>query len=178
MLSVFCFNLVGYRYVFDLLEASHHNRLEAKLDAADYDEHSLISIKTKFSVPYSYLSKSDKFERWNGEISINGAKYKYVKRRFFADSVELLCLPDTRANQLQEAKHDFFKSSNDLQASQGKSQESGNTFAFKNMLSEYCEQLPDWDLAILITQQPRHSSYLSFIQQYKGDTPCQPPDLA
>jgi hypothetical protein len=177
-LSLLCFNCVGYRYLFDYLEEKHDQKLEAKLNADDYEESSLISIKTAFSIPYSYLSKSDKFERWNGEIEIDGVEYKYVKRRFFADSVELLCLPNTTATKLKEAKQDFFKSTNDLQANQGKKQDSGKLPVFKNTLSEYCEALPDWDLAGIQIKSLQNSSYVSFISQYIGDTLCQPPDVA
>jgi hypothetical protein len=178
-LSVLCFNCVGYQYVFNLLEQNNDRQLEAKLDQDDYDESSLISIKAAFSIPYSYLSKSDKFERWNGEIEVNGVQYKYVKRRFFNDSIELLCIPNITATKLKEAKHDFVRMSNDVQSDQqGKKQDPGKLPVFKSLLSEYCEDVPDWTARINSTKLLHHSSYTTFIPQFIGDSRGQPPDLS
>lgn len=170
-----CFNAVGYRVVFDYLEKKHNQHLEAVLDREEYDESELISIKTSFRLPY--YNVSDKFERWNGEIKINGVHYKYVKRRVFNDSIELLCIPNTGATKLNEAKQDFFRVTNDLSSNENKKQDSGQLPAFKNLLSEYCQQVPDWDLAIAAARQSYSDFYSPLIPQYTGDSPGQPPDL-
>jgi hypothetical protein len=176
-LSVLCFNCVGYRYVFDYLDNKYSNQLNAKLNNGEYDESSLISIKTTISVPYGYLAKSTEFERWNGEIEIGGVKYHYVKRRFFRDSLELLCIPNMVATKMKEAKQDFVKSTSDQQNDNGK-QDQGKIPSFKNLLSEYSEQVPEWCIALETAQQVNHSFYLQLISQHKEDTPCQPPDAA
>ena len=124
--------------MFTWLEKEHNTKFEAQIDDNNYDENSLISIKTAFSIPYGYLDKSDKFERWKGEIEIDGIKYKYVKRRFFSDSIELLCIPNMMAMKLKEAKQDYYRFSNDLQSDAGKKQDQSKAPAFKNLLNEYC----------------------------------------
>jgi hypothetical protein len=177
-LAVLCFNWLGYKFVFSYLEQRHDQRFEALLDEENYDESSLISIKTAFSIPYGYLNKSDKFERWKGEIEINGIQYKYVKRRFVNDSLELLCIPNIAATKLKEAKQDFYRLSNDLASDQNKNQDQGKVPAFKNLLSEYCEEIKEWNASIVAVQQTHYSSYSLFTSQYTGDTPGQPPDLA
>lgn len=174
-LSILSFNWLGYRFVFDLLEAKHSRQLEARIDLDNYHEEDLISIKTSISLPY--YNNSTTFERVNGEIEINGIQYKYVKRRFFSDSVEVLCIPNITATQIQTAKENFYRQTNDLQTSeQGKKAPAAP--AFKNLLSEYCDQLADWDLVLF---QPAHlyNPYSSvIIHSFKADTPAQPPDLA
>lgn len=177
-LCIFCLNLLGYRYIFDYLEKKHDQQFEADLDDDQYDESSLISIKAALSIPYSYLSKSGKFERWKGEIEIGGIKYKYVKRRFYSDSIELLCIPNLTATKLKEARQDFFRISNDLPSNTGKKQDAGQRPVFKNLLSEYCEPVSDWNLAIASLKHDYQSSYGWFIPTYTGDSPGQPPDRA
>ena len=163
--------------MFALLEEKHNSKFEAQLDENNYDESSLISIKTSFSIPYGYLNKSDKFERWKGEIEINGVEYKYVKRRFFKDSIELLCIPNMMATKLKEAKQDYYRFSNDLQSDQNKKQDQSKVPAFKNLLGEYCEEIREWDTAIAAVKQTHYSSYSLFTSQYVGDNPGQPPDV-
>jgi hypothetical protein len=174
-LAVLCFNCLGYRAVFDYLEKKHNRHLEAILDQENYNESELISVKTSFRLPY--YNASDKFERCNGEIKINGIHYKYVKRRIINDSIELLCIPNMAATRLNEAKQDFFRVTNDLSSNGDKKQDSGQVPAFKNLLSEYCQQVPDWDLAIAAIRRSHHFSfYLLSLPQYTGDSPGQPPE--
>ena len=55
----------------------------------NYKESQLISPKVPVSyIPYYNNSKS--FERIDGQIEIQGGLYKYVKRRIYNDSLELL----------------------------------------------------------------------------------------
>jgi hypothetical protein len=162
--------------MFAWLEQKHESKIEAQIDENNYDESSLVSIKTAFSIPYAYLNKSDKFERWKGEIEINGIEYKYVKRRFFKDSIELLCIPNMMATKLKEAKQDFYRISNDLQSDNNRKQDQSKVPAFKNLLSEYCEEIREWDAAQVAVKQTHYSSYSLFVSQYIGDSPGQPPD--
>ena len=163
--------------MFTWLEQQHNTKFEAQIDQDNYDESALVSIKTAISIPYGYLNKSDKFERWKGEIEINGVQYKCVKRRFFSDSIELLCIPNITATKLKEAKQDYSRLSNDFQSDQGKKQDQGKVPVFKNLLSEYCEDIREWEAAMVAVQQSHYSSYSLFTSQYIGDTPAQPPDF-
>jgi len=176
-LSVLCFNWLGYKLMFAWLEQKHEAKFEAQIDENNYDESSLVSIKTAFSIPYAYLNKSDKFERWKGEIEINGILYKYVKRRFFKDSIELLCIPNMMATKLKEAKQDYDRFSNDLQSDASKKQDQSKVPAFKNLLNEYCDEIREWDAAQVAVKQRHFSSYSLFVSQYVGDSPGQPPDV-
>jgi len=175
-LAVLSFNWLGYKLVFQYLENRHNTHLEAKLDKGDYDEKELISIKTASHLPY-YNSSSEEFERWDGQIVVNGIQYKYVKRRFYNDSVELLCIPNMTAMKLKEARQDYYRISNDLQSDASKKQDQSKVPAFKNLLNEYCEDIREWDAAQVAVKQTHYSSYSLFISQYVGDNPGQPPDV-
>ncbi|MBI1344423.1 MAG: hypothetical protein GC171_15990 [Terrimonas sp.] len=172
--SVLCFNWLGYRYVFDYLEKKHNQQLEARLDKDNYNENELISIKTAFPIPY--FVNSNKFERWNGEIEINGVLYKYVKRRFYNDSIELLCIPNPTATAIKTARHDFFRFANDLQTNnQHNKQES--LPIFKNLLSEFCQPVPDWDFSRMETKRQYWNRYLFFIPEVHPESKGQPPEF-
>ena len=88
--------------------------LETKLDNNDYDEAQLVSIKVPVT-QLAYYNSSATFERVDGQIQSGGITYKYVKRRLYDDTLEVLCIPDHTAMQLETAKNDFFKLVNDLQ---------------------------------------------------------------
>ena len=116
------------------MEETASAKLEAQLDNNDYDENQLISIK----IPVTYLpyyNNSKQYERVDGQIEIEGVKYKYVKRRIYNDSLEMLCIPDHNVMKLLSAKNEFFKFVNDLQhPGQNKNPNSGSS---KNILSDY-----------------------------------------
>ena len=120
LLFILLFNFIGYRFVTSYLEERADNRLEARLDQNEYDDAQLISIKTPIT-HLAYYNNSNQFERVDGKVEINGIQYKYVKRRFFKDSAEMLCIPNPTAMRLQSAKDEFFKLVNDLEhTGQGK----------------------------------------------------------
>jgi hypothetical protein len=103
--------------------------MEAQLDNNNYDETQLISIKVPVS-RLAYYSSSKSFERVDGQIEVNGIIYKYVKRRLFNDSLEVLCIPNDAAMRLNTAKDEFFKLVNDLQVnSQSKKGNSHKDFS-------------------------------------------------
>jgi hypothetical protein len=114
LMAILLFNWAGFRMLSFYLEQQADTQLESQLDKDNYDESMLISVK----VPAGHLpgyTLSRQFERVDGDISVNGTRYKYVKRRVFNDSVELLCIPDQQGTQLLNARDDFFKLVNDLQ---------------------------------------------------------------
>jgi len=99
-------------------------QLEANLDEHNYKESELISIKVAANLPY--YTNSETFERVNGEININGVAYKYVKRRMYNDSVELLCIPNVVKTGLENARNDFYRLANDLVSNNSSKKSTGS----------------------------------------------------
>lgn len=136
LLGTLLFNWFGYQLLTDYLQYRSDKKLEAKLDDNDYDEAHLIELKVPVSLPYQ--TNWDDFERYNGEIEIDGVHYKYVKRKVYNDSLILLCLPNESKMQIENARENFFKLVNDLQSTKSqKNSEKHHSLAFKNLLSEY-----------------------------------------
>lgn len=112
LLGILLFNSGGYLLFTDYLESRSDNQLEASLDANNYNESELVSIKVAANLPY--IANSQQYDRVNGEITLKGIQYKYVKRRLYNDSVELLCIPNLAKTGLQNARNDFYRLANDL----------------------------------------------------------------
>jgi hypothetical protein len=134
LLSLLIFNWVGYHLLVFCIQETVSSKLEAQLDNDDYDINQLISVK----IPVTYLpyyNNSKSYERINGQIEIEGIKYKYVKRRIYNDSLEMLCIPDHEVMKLLSAKNEFFKFVNDLQhPGQNKNNSPGPS---RNFTSDY-----------------------------------------
>lgn len=127
LLGVLLFNWGGYRFFTSFLEHRADTRLEANLDENRYDESDLVSIKVAANLPYyTTYTHSGKFERVNGEINIKGVNYKYVKRRLYNDSLELLCIRNVEKTGVQNAKDQFFRLANDLTNDNTSSKKSGH----------------------------------------------------
>ena len=168
-------NWYGYQLVIDFYEQEHTRQLEVKFDQEEYDESELISVKTHFPLPY--LVNSAEFERWDGEINIDGILYKYVKRRFINDSIEFLCLPDHQSMRLQSARDNFFRLANDLQNNDAnkKTDQSGLP-SFKQVLNDYCEEIKGFDFSLAETTISHHSVYSLLHSDFCITSPGQPPE--
>jgi len=126
LMGILLFSWYGYRLVSSYLEDKANRQLEARLDQDRYDESELISIKVP-STHLSYYNSSTQFERVDGQIEVGGVQYKYVKRRLFNDSLELLCIPNHAAMSLQTARNQFFQLVNDIQQHNGQSKKADHS---------------------------------------------------
>jgi hypothetical protein len=127
------FNWCGYRWVMNVMQDRADLRLEAKLDRNDYDESELIEIRVPVNMPYQTDWAS--FERYDGEVEVNGIHYKYVKRKVENGQLVLKCIPNKAKQALETAKTDFFKGTNNLQPESP--QKSSVPQSVKNLLSEF-----------------------------------------
>ena len=142
MLLVLLFNLVGYRLLINEMQDSMSVALERKVDRNEFDDHELITIKTKLNLPY--YNSSPEFERVYGSININGVDYEYVKRRVYKDTLELLCLPNETKTRLETAKNDFLNLSLNGQPANKKS-----GTAIKINLPDFCQEITNYSLPLL-----------------------------
>ena len=143
LLCILFFNWFGYRILSDYYEHQADVVLEQKLDNSDYDESQLIEIKVPLKLPYQTNWKE--FERFDGEIEVDGVHYKYVKRAVYNDSLILLCLPNEGKMKLLSARDEFFKLVNDIQdPSQGKKSDKSNSLSVKNPVTEYYATHNNW----------------------------------
>lgn len=165
------FNLIGYSWTVTYMIEKQHLHKEALVDKEQYAEHELISFKSAIQLPY--YANSETFEKVHGAVEVDGVVYRYVKRRIFNDSLELLCLPDASKQKLLHAQHEFFKLSVDHPVNN------------KNKTTVTKLSLPDWyhsnnhfepeqfDCEQAFTTH----SYISAIRDGHSMTSEQPPEL-
>jgi hypothetical protein len=133
LLLLMLFNMVGYRFVFSVLDNIASQKQDAKIDAGDYNEANLIEIKVPLNMPYQ--QRFTEFERHYGQITVNGLVYTYVKMKVDDNMLILKCLPDFSRQQIKNSENSLAKSnsSQDMEHS-GKTH---NTSFSKNVISDY-----------------------------------------
>ncbi|MDQ2721605.1 MAG: hypothetical protein M3Z26_17860 [Bacteroidota bacterium] len=136
-LILFSFNWFGYRLLFDYMQHRTNEKLEAFLDNNSYDDSQLIELKIPVHLPYQNSWTS--FERYDGEIELNGTMYKYVKRKLSNDTLYLMCIPNSKKMRLEIAKNDFFKNSNDFAQNDNSKKSNNSKSVFKNLQTVYNE---------------------------------------
>ena len=178
LLGLLFFNWYGYRIVSSYLQQQSDTKFEAKLDNNEYDETQLIELRVPINLPYHNDWKG--FERYNGEIEINGVHYKYVKRKVEKGELVLLCLPNSEKQLLQSARDNFFKLVNDLQQNNpGKKSESGHPSSFKGLYSDYQQEKNNWSFVSFTCNIPDYSELnMVFIATNFSSSPEQPPELS
>jgi hypothetical protein len=138
LLLLLMFNFVGYRLLFSYLQQKANNTIVAKIDKEAYNNAELITLTVPLSMPY--LQDSKDFESKDGEITLNGKIYHYVKQKISQGNLILMCLPDEQKTHLQNAKDDFFKLANELQNNSSSKKSGEHSQIIKLVISDY-EQL-------------------------------------
>ena len=137
-ITLFLFNLFGYRLVVQYMQQKASAQLEARLDKNLYNQSQLIELKVPMHLPYQ--TNWSAYQRFDGEIEVDGITYKYVKRKVADDTLYLMCIPNTKKMNLETAKNDFFKLTNDLtQNNNSKKSDNSKNISFKTLQGEYDE---------------------------------------
>ena len=149
LLVLLLFNFIGYRFLFYALQQKAENSIVAQIDNNKYSDAELITLTVPLSMPY--LQNSKDFERKDGEITLNGKIYHYVKQKISQGNLILMCLPDEEKTNLLTAKNNFFKSQTDLQNNTSKKSGEGSQVT-KLVISDY-EQLQTASINFYSAQQ-------------------------
>lgn len=170
---ILLFNLVGYRFIAAYLLHRSDISLQARLDIHSYQESQLIELKVPLQI--AYQSNETGYERYDGEISMDGITYKYVKRKLSNDTLYLKCIPDVKKMQLKEAENDYFNNTNDLSS---KKSDHSKSFSIKKLLTEYNAH----DYILPANQQSYHHKHFRIRDVGRTSasphiSPEQPPDL-
>lgn len=137
LLLLLLFNLVGYRIMFYTLQQKADKQLVSRLDNNSYNDNDLLTITVPLSMPY--LTDSKDFERKDGEITLNGKIYHYVKQKIFQGNLILMCVPDEQKMHLENAKDNFFRLANELQTNPSSKKPGENNPVIKFSVSDYIQ---------------------------------------
>ena len=175
LITILFFNWYGYRIVTSILTDNADKKLELKLDNNQYDESQLIELKVPLNVPYQ--NDQADFERYYGEIEIDGMHYTYVKRKVQDGYLILKCIPNSSKDQIKIAGNDYFKLTNGLDQNQADKNQNSNSNLAKNFWSEYDGRETDFTIDIFSELLRKH--FLNSSTSLYGiclSTPGQPPE--
>jgi hypothetical protein len=176
LIAVHLFNMGGYRFIFDHFEQKAEASFVSKLDRSEYNESDLIEVKVPIQLPYQTDWKD--FERYDGEIEIEGVHYNYVKRKVQNDTLILLCIPNTDKMKIYNAREEFFSLVNNLQQNTDGKVPPAKPNILKNITSDYNSQSCDF---VLISPSGLDNNKECFndklIPSYALPSPEQPPEL-
>ena len=176
LIALFIFNLFGYRILFYFAQQQSDINIEKALDKNQYSEGDLITIKIPMSVPYQIERKE--FERFDGEITLNGKIYKYVKRKVCDGNLILLCLPDHNKMNLETAKNDLFRNANDLQNTGSKKSDNSKPASGKNLSNEFNQNIAEYRIAFYnVLHNFGFLNQVSPLSSAPHSSPEQPPEL-
>ncbi|PWT77439.1 MAG: hypothetical protein C5B59_04085 [Bacteroidetes bacterium] len=177
LLSILVFNWFGYQLLTSYFQSKADFQLKSRLDDNRYSESELISIKVP-AENLGYYVNSQKFERVDGKIEINGIQYNYVKRRVYNDTVELFCIPNHTAMQIKSAKDEFFKLVNDLQQPGQNKKSDAPASSYNSFSTEYYATQDAFDLGDLhFTVVKRYAQYRVTIPSNYRTPQERPPDF-
>ena len=91
------------------------------------------------------------FERYDGEVTVDGQHYKYVKRKVQDGMLVVKCIPNENKHRIESAREQFFQLANDLQnTNSSKKTDSSKPPLVKNNITE-CEEFNHYSLATIDT---------------------------
>ena len=174
LLCLLAFNWVGYRFFTAWLENRSTSALEQRIEQTQYAETDLIEFRIPLNTPY-LTGSSGEFERYDGQVEIDGVHYQYVKRKVENGDLVLLCLPNDSKQRLREANNDFFKLVNDI-GRPSKGQDNGKTTVAKSFVTECRQEFNNWSLSSPEIISPElHLSEGSYALSGYPSMPDQPP---
>ena len=158
------------------IEHRANTQLEIRLDINDYNETSLIELKVPLDLPYQTDWKD--FERYDGEVTVDGQHYKYVKRKVQDGMLIVKCIPNENKHRIESARDQFFQLANDLQKNDGaKKSDAPKHSTIKNNITE-CEELIVFTSAIITSSDTKQktSCNKNCIVTRSYGSPEQPPE--
>jgi hypothetical protein len=176
LIFLFLFNLFGYRILYYYSQQQSDVTLEHNLDQNAYNENELITLTIPLSMPYQH--NSDGFERFDGEITLSGNIYKYVKRKYCDGKIIFLCLPNHNKMHLEAAKNNYSININDIQSSGTKKQDNSKSAKEKNLSTDYQQNLQDYYITFYNdSHTPGSLNQIFKLSGALHDSPEQPPEL-
>jgi hypothetical protein len=177
LVTIFLFNLGGYRLWFHYEQERSDKNIESFIDNKEYNEDELITLKVALSLPYHHDTKE--FERVTGEINFKGKVYKYVKRKIENGNLVLMCLPDINKTLIQNAKDDFFKTSADLTQDNSSKKNNSKSISFKSLPGDYDEYVFSISISSCFNISKDFERYnLQQLLTSPNISPEQPPDTS
>lgn len=134
--------LGGYRLFFEYFEKQSSIQIVERIDGGGFSEKELVEVKIAYPLPYA--ANWDEYERFDGEIEMNGIHYNYVKRKMVNDTLFLLCIPNTEKNHLNAAREDIMSGLSEIQNDLKTQRSSAGISVVKPFTTEYFQFISEF----------------------------------
>ncbi len=171
LICLLAFNWYGYRLMIHYFENRSDLVLQDKLNKQEYADQELVELRVPLHLPY--LSDWKEFESFEGETTINGHHYRYVKRKLEKGELVLLCIPNQHKDNISKAGDDYFKQVNDLPVEK---KAKSNQKVLKSVLNDFCYIDPGLPEAYTLNRRQEFSIFPLHFSSFNPDTPLQPPN--
>ena len=173
LLVIHLFNIVGYRLAFSIAEGKANEQMIASLDNNNYDESDLVELKLAINVPY--IQGTGSYERYDGQIELNGVHYNYVMRMVQNDTLYLYCIPNTEKTNLSNTKDLYAKQNADNSSNKTSEQSLSKQI---NLFNDYYSDALSFNFNAF-QYSPAQKISFNNLTIHKGFTTkhLQPPDL-
>ena len=136
LLSLFCLNIFGYRFVANYFANESSIAFQVNLDQNKYDASELISFKLPLNQPY--IVNTDGYESIEGNMDYKGVNYQFVKKRILNDTLEIVVIPNTTKTKIENTKDDFAKQLSDI-ANASSSKKSSTNAKLKFTVNDFIQ---------------------------------------
>jgi len=177
LLCIHLFNLGGYHLFFAVLDSRQSARNADQLDRGQYDESDLVELKIPYPLPYACSWNG--YERYEGEMELNGVHYSYVKRKLSNDTLYLQCLPNAAKTKLVSAHNAYGILVSDASRTASEKKSANTGLLQKAFSSEYNQGTSNFDMvASLLVFKPENHFRNCLIPTRDLPTLHQPPKIA
>jgi hypothetical protein len=173
-MGLMIFNVAGYRFTLRWMQQAQNISFEKQLDAAEYDESSLIEIAVPLSLPY--YNNWGEWERYDGEIQVGGQTWKYVKRKIENGKLVVKCLPNPQQQIIQKNVSSAFAQLNGLSTSDPTSKSIKKVIKVSQFEYEELAMTNLQESVIVLIEKPTSIQFHCPLQA-TSSSPWQPPEF-
>jgi hypothetical protein len=172
LLSIHFFSLAGYTLLIQHLMNNADRQLEQSLDKMAYNDKDLIEVSVPLNMPY--LTNTNKFERTDGQLELNGIHYNYVKRKISNDTLYVLCIPNISKTKLLDVKLNYANQNSDNPSGKNNAESPVKKWNFGNDYS--CTNNEVIFFLTTFSNNNTHQFNLALLPSAYIKAPAQPPD--
>lgn len=173
LLAIHIFNLAGYSLLIQHLINDADKYLVQSLDKMTYNDKDLIEVSVPLNMPY--LTNTNKFERTDGQLELNGIHYNYVKRKISNDTLYVLCIPNISKTKLSDAKVDYAKQNSDLPSGKNNPESPVKKWNFGNDYNCINNEIVLFSNTLSVNNRQQFN--LAQLSSVYIKAPAQPPDF-
>jgi hypothetical protein len=131
------FNWFGYQGLSCYLQHRADQSLQTLIDNGNYNNQALIELSVAVNLPYATDMLG--WEKFEGEIEIDGVHYRCVQRKLENGRMYVRCLPNAEKQNVLNARDAYFKLAYSINQHAQNKQGSG-TIYISNYIGDYDDQ--------------------------------------